>query len=355
MGELFCGPGGIALGAELANASLGEDAFTHSWAIDYHEDTCKTYLRNITGATSESVICADIRNFNTDLLPKVDGFAYGFPCNDFSMVGEHKGFSGEYGPLYTYGLPILNKHEPEFFIAENVGGLRSANSGGALAKILQDLEKAGSGYALTPHYYKFERYGIPQARHRFIIVGIKKSRNQIFRPPTTIGYKIKTSAEAITDPPIMQNATNHEVALHKEHIKERLTRIKPGHNAWDSNLPSNLKLNVKGARISQIYKRLDPEKPSYTITGSGGGGTHVYHWSEPRALTNREKARLQTFPDTFEFVGNKESVRRQIGMAVPPEAAKLIFIAIYRTLTGEPYDVCKSYRPYVSDKQQKLF
>jgi DNA (cytosine-5)-methyltransferase 1 len=73
------------------------------------------------------------------------------------------------------------------------------------------------------------------------------------------------------------------------------------------------------------------------VTGSGGGGTHVYHWSENRALTNRERARLQTFPDNFVFMGNKEAIRRQIGMAVPPLGAKVLFEAIVKTLEGIPY------------------
>jgi site-specific DNA-cytosine methylase len=100
----------------------------------------------------------------------------------------------------------------------------------------------------------------------------------------------------------------------------------------------DVKLNVKSARMSHIYKRLDPNRPSYTITGSGGGGTHVYHWSEPRALTNRERARLQTFPDDFVFMGSKESVRKQIGMAVPAEGAKHVFSAILKTMGGINYD-----------------
>ena len=99
-----------------------------------------------------------------------------------------------------------------------------------------------------------------------------------------------------------------------------------------------MQLNIKGAKISQIYKRLDPEKPAYTVTGSGGGGTHIYHWSEPRALTNRERARLQTFPDDFIFEGSKESVRKQIGMAVPCEGAKIIYEAILKTFARIPYD-----------------
>ena len=85
-------------------------------------------------------------------------------------------------------------------------------------------------------------------------------------------------------------------------------------------------------------KRLDPDKPAYTVTGSGGGGTHIYHWEEPRALTNRERARLQTFPDTFEFLGSKESVRKQIGMAVPCEGARIIFEAILNSFAGMDYE-----------------
>ena len=89
--------------------------------------------------------------------------------------------------------------------------------------------------------------------------------------------------------------------------------------------------------MSMIYKRLDPNKPSYTVTGSGGGGTHVYHWEENRALTNRERARLQTFPDNFEFIGSKDSVRSQIGMAVPVLGAKIILESVLKTLIGIDY------------------
>ena len=109
-----------------------------------------------------------------------------------------------------------------------------------------------------------------------------------------------------------------------------------GENAFTADLPEELQIKTR-TKISQIYKRLDPDKPSYTITGSGGGGTHVYHWSENRALTNRERARLQTFPDDFVFEGSKESVRKQIGMAVPAQGAKIIFEAVLKTFAGIDY------------------
>lgn len=97
--------------------------------------------------------------------------------------------------------------------------------------------------------------------------------------------------------------------------------------------------------MSQIYRRLHPDEPSYTVTGSGGGGTHGYHWKEPRALTNRERARLQTFPDDFVFHGTKESIRRQIGMAVPVKGAQIIFEALLKTLSGKSY---KSVDPSIN-------
>ena len=104
-------------------------------------------------------------------FPNIEGFAYGFPCNDFSIVGKHRGLDGSHGPLYSYGLPLIEKKEPLFFLAENVGGIKSANNGRALERILFDLANIGGGYNITIHKFKFEEYGIPQCRHRVIIVG----------------------------------------------------------------------------------------------------------------------------------------------------------------------------------------
>jgi DNA (cytosine-5)-methyltransferase 1 len=152
--------------------------------------------------------------------------------------------------------------------------------------------------------------------------------------------------EAIEIPPIGKEVKNHVFTKQSTTVVKRLRLIKPGQNVFQAELPEELRLNIKGATFSQIYKRLDPEEPAYTITGSGGGGTHVYHWTEPRALTNRERARLQTFPDDFVFIGTNENVRKQIGMAVPPLGAKIIIEAILKTFIGAPYDSIPSNMPY---------
>ncbi len=146
-----------------------------------------------------------------------------------------------------------------------------------------------------------------------------------------------TCRGAIENPPIPKDAPNNELTKQSQHVIERLRFIKPGENAFTAALPENLRLNVRGAKISQIYKRLDPDKPAYTVTGSGGGGTHIYHWEENRALTNRERARLQTFPDDYIFSGSKESARKQIGMAVPPLGVKIIFEAVLKSFAGIDY------------------
>ena len=338
LGELFCGPGGLAWGA--TNADIGDPNWkiVHQWPNDYDENTCKTYRRNICPKQPETVYHEDIRKFDLTHLADIDALAFGFPCNDYSVVGEQKGMDGIYGPLYSYGVKVLQLYHPKWFLAENVGGLKNANDGKAFTKILDEMRKAG--YKLYPNLYKFEDYGIPQARHRIIIVGIREDIDVEYKIPSTKPYAgiDNTCKTAITVPPIPADAPNNEITKQSAAVVERLKHIKPGQNAFTADLPPELQLNIKGARISQIYKRLDPTKPAYTVTGSGGGGTHIYHWSENRALTNRERARLQTFPDDYIFEGNKESVRKQIGMAVPCKGAKIIFEAILKSFAGIPYE-----------------
>lgn len=339
IGEMYSGPGGLGLGAKLAKLKYLDTnySYKHIWACDNHKDSCDTYRFNLCKNDQNCMIInKNIEEINLSKLPYVDGFLYGFPCNDFSNVGESKGLDGKYGPLYSYGVKYINFKKPKFFLAENVSGISNANSGNAFKTILDELENSGNGYNITTHLYKFDEYGIPQKRHRYIIVGIEKSLNLKFNIPKP-SFKKTTAKQALETPPIKIGAYNNELTKQSNKVIERLKLIKPGENAWTADLPDHLKLNVKGAKLSMIYKRLNPNEPSYTITGSGGGGTHVYHWKENRALTNRERARLQTFPDSFKFFGSKESVRRQIGMAVPVQGAKLILESILKTFAGVKY------------------
>ncbi len=341
MAELFCGPGGLALGAIQARVFKGNYNFKIEpvWANDIDPYACRTYQKNIHPKNPKAVSCGPVEKVDLNKIPRFDILAFGFPCNDFSIVGEQKGINGRYGPLYSYGVKAITKHNPLCFIAENVNGLKSANGGQVFKAILNELKNSGLGYNLTTHLYKFEEYGVPQYRHRIVIVGIRKDVGTRFKVPApTTRSKYISAKESIENPPIKLNAPNNEKTKQSPIVEERLKFIPPGENAWYDGIPAHLRLKVKNAKMSQIYRRLHPDKPAYTITGSGGGGTHGYHWSENRALTNRERARLQTFPDSFVFEGPKENVRRQIGMAVPPKGARVIFEALLKTFAEISYE-----------------
>lgn len=340
LGELFCGPGGIAWGALQARSGKENSHVVHAWANDYDADTCRTYTRNICPDMPESVICSDVRDLDIASLPPIDAFAYGFPCNSFSGVGKHQGLANEkFGQLYKYGIEVMKTHHPLWFIAENVSGIRSAGSGD-FKKILEDMREAG--YKLTVNLYKAEEYGVPQTRHRVIIVGISNDVKDVeFKvpAPTNQAGNYKSVGEALADIP--EGAPNSLARPMQKKVVERLSYIQPGENVWQAearnpDFPEELKIHTK-TRISQIYRKLDPSKPAYTVTAAGGGGTFMYHWKENRELTNRERARIQTFPNDYKFYpddGEKynakayNSVRKQIGMAVPCELARIIVQAV---------------------------
>ena len=139
LGELFCGPGGIAWGATHANIGNSDFSIIHEWANDYDANTCETYRHNICPNEPQTVYHEDIRKLDMNKLTPIDALAFGFPCNDYSVVGEQKGMDGVYGPLYSYGVKALKKFQPQWFLAENVGGLRNANDGKAFSKILAEM------------------------------------------------------------------------------------------------------------------------------------------------------------------------------------------------------------------------
>ena len=286
----------------------------------------------------DSVLCKDVRELDIKSLGNISAFAYGFPCNSFSNVGEHKGIANEkFGQLYWYGVEVLREYQPDWFIAENVSGIRSAGRGD-FQIILNDLRD--SGYNLTVNLYRAEDYGVPQTRHRVIIVGIRNDLDVIFRVPDPQPYAQDISARtALRDIPSW--ASNQDERKLDSKVVTRLSLILPGENVWQAEerlgnaFPDYLKIRTK-TKISQIYRKLDPDKPAYTVTAAGGGGTFMYHWTN-RELTNRERARIQTFPDDYRFIGKYSSVRRQIGMAVPCRLANIVTTAILNSFACIDY------------------
>ena len=339
LGELFCGPGGLACGALRSTSNDGKLSLSHAWANDYDSDTCETYRKNICPDQPETVYCSDVRELEIDKLGDIDAFCYGFPCNSFSNVGEHKGLANEkFGQLYWYGIEVLKIYQPKWFVAENVSGIRSAGSGD-FQIILDDMRAAG--YKLNVNLYKAEQYGVPQTRHRVIIVGIRNDLPVEFHVPDPKMYASCdiTARTALAEIP--DNAPNNEVRKLTQKVIRRLSLINAGENVWQAEerlgelFPEELKIKTK-TKISQIYRKLDPDKPAYTVTAAGGGGTFMYHWTD-RELTNRERARIQTFPDNYEFAGNYSSVRKQIGMAVPCQLSEVVITAVLNSFAGIDY------------------
>ena len=216
-----------------------------------------------------------------------------------------------------------------FFVAENVKGLLTIHNGWAIKKIKEDFEKVDdAGYNVTYKLINFAHYGVPQNRERVIIVGIRNDLGLkfTFPEPTHKNNPIPVKT-ALAD--VEKVELNNEKMPTRLSTIQKLESIPPGGNY--KYIPGHENKNW----MSLIYKRLHPNKPSPTIVACGGGGTWGYHHIEPRPLTNRERARIQSFPDDFEFLGPISEVRKQIGNAVPPLGIKPIAEQLLRTVNKE--------------------
>ncbi|MEG4454314.1 DNA cytosine methyltransferase [Microcoleus sp. N9_A1] len=322
--SLFSGCGGMDLPFHQAG-------FEVVWAIDSNKYACKTFSRNI----ADVIINDSIENIDIAQVPQAEICIGGFPCQDFSLIWKRPGLEGTRGNLYTYFLDFVNKKKPKAFVAENVKGLLSANNYQAIKQIISDFESIAPGYLVKPKLYNFADYGVPQFRQRVLLVGIRMDTGFNFvHPQPKYGqnreYPYRTAGEALKNvEAVLDNNQHHKI---QPRTVEILNRIKPGGNF--SDIPKDSPYYVKGM-ISHVYRRIHPDKPSSTIIAGGGGGTWGYHYLEPRSLTNRERARLQTFPDDFVFEGSTTEVRRQIGNAVPPQGIAAVVESLIPLFKGD--------------------
>ena len=317
--SLFSGCGGMDVGFE-------EAGFNIVWAIDHDYWSCKTYQKNF----GKKILNKDIIQIDFSNVPDCDIILGGFPCQDFSLIWKKVGIHGQRGDLYRHFVRAIHEKQPKIFVAENVKGLLSANNGKAIEQITSDFSK--EGYKIFPNVVNFADYGVPQFRERLIIIGIRNDIETSFLlPKKTHGPNCLqphiTAGEALKNVhKIKENSERQKIMKKTETM---LSMIPPGGNF--ESIPKNSPYYVKGL-ISHVYRRLHKDKPAYTIIASGGGGTWSYHFSEPRPLTNRERARLQTFPDNFVFEGSISDVRKQIGNAVPPKGIMPIAKIIHNIL-----------------------
>lgn len=325
--SLFSGCGGLDLGFHL-------EGYETVWANDFSEWACQSFA-NYFGNVIVHGDITKIDPMTDESIPECDLVLGGFPCQDFSIIWKQPGLNGKRGGLFRHFAEFVDAKKPKAFVAENVKGLLTANKGKAIDVIVRDFESIAPGYIVKPHLYNFAEYGVPQFRERVLIVGVRKDTGFDFVHPKPIcgpnaDRAYVTAGEALAG---VENALfNNEPLNCKEKTRQMLELIPEGGNFTD--IPKDHPLYVKGM-ISHVYRRINRNEPAKTIIAAGGGGTWGYHYPEPRPLTNRERARLQSFPDDFVFAGNITEVRRQIGNAVPPEGVRLVARRLMPLFTGE--------------------
>lgn len=343
--SVFSGAGGFDLGVEAAgfNTRLCID-------LDYH--SCRTlrlnrrkgrdsgihrflqsavvYQNDITRVSGPKLLRA------ARLKPgEVDLVYGGPPCQSFSVFGKRRGLEDPRGQLLLEYIRVIRELRPTAFIFENVAGLLSIGDGSVFEEFLEEIalnEQGQPEYTVSHYLLDTARYGVPQYRSRLIVFG-SRSGVKVSKPPEThtpsydfnvldsdlcptptVGEVLQNMPEPFTDA-----LPNHVGRQHSDRIIERYQSLRYGER--DSK-----------TRINKLH----PERPSFTIivgSDKGGGKGHVHPW-DPREVTPRESARLQTFPDFWEFSGTSRHPIRQVGNAVPPVFGGVIASHVMREVFG---------------------
>ena len=334
--DLFSGVGGLSLGFEWAG-------FESVAAIDFWDDAIKTYNHNNTNKVGMAI---DIKQFNDNVLPliikkqKIDGIIGGPPCQGFSTArlsnvsDKINKINKERNHLYLEFFRTVEIVKPKFFVIENVRGLVSANKGAFVKDI---VERFGNlGYNVEYKILNAADYGVPQNRQRVFFVGLKKQK---FEFPVKFNVKVSTK-EALSDIVLTderdsqeyncrslndyqrlmrkksKHLKNHEVTIHNEQTTHVISLVPDGGNI--KSLPPKY---WEIRKYNKAFQRMNSTLPSNTIDT---GHRNYFHYCENRIPTARESARLQSFPDNFEFIGTKGSQYKQVGNAVPPLLANVI-------------------------------
>ena len=352
--DLFCGAGGLSLGFKMAgfNILLGLDAW---------QDAITTYHYNFP---ETKAVIEDIQKISPqDLLRKfainkedVDVIIGGPPCQGFSLSGKRI-LDDPRNILYKSFVNMVDFIRPKMFLMENVPGLIKLFNGQVEEQVLSHFRNLG--YSVVDKILLTSDYGVPQDRRRVFFVGINTSiikNTAVFTYPSPTHGKgllpYVTCKDAISDldfvpdnvslgeeidyqlPPIndyqklMRQGSvklfNHSITIHTEKTKSIIAMVPDGGNYKD--LPKEL---WETRKVHIAWTRMNSKRPCFTIDC---GHNHQFHYSENRVPTVRESARIQSFPDTFKFIGLRTSQYKQVGNAVPPLLAKALAEQIAETI-----------------------
>ena len=317
--SFFSGGGGLDLGFEAAG-------FSTALCSDIYEEYLETLSTNLPDANVLKLDIAEFtkffeKNINDKSLPV--GVIGGPPCQSFSILGSRSSIQDPRGALVFDYITAIKLLQPAFFVFENVPGILTVNKGRDWQNLL-DTFQSELGYKLYHTTLNSMGFGVPQSRNRVFVVGFKRLGSQFLWPKYEYSFDSavdlfskslpRTVADAFAD---IGNAPNNEKRVHGERVANRYAGITPGERD----------------RVDHT-DRLVWDKPSGTVlVGSGGGGGRPFiHPQEHRHITVREAARLQSFPDWWEFKGGSTKQYRQVGNAVPPIMAKRLATSIMEVL-----------------------
>lgn len=344
--DLFAGVGGLSLGFEM-------QGFKVLLANEYDKSIAAAYTENHKGTKMivGDITALDLEETFGKYKGQIDVVIGGPPCQGFSQKGLRKTIHDERNFLFKYYVEVVKLVSPKYFVMENVPNLLTAEFG-YFKREIEELFN-GMGYSLQYGVLNASDYGVPQKRRRAVIIG--KLNGEAPHLPEPIETKV-TIWDAISDLAFLESGEgseeqayrypaqsayermlrrnsnvlyNHVATRHSSLALERLALIPP--NAGREVLP---KEHLTRSIYSGTWTRMKKEEISVTITTrfdtpSSGKFTHPFL---NRAITVREAARIQSFPDTFRFVGNKSSQMKQVGNAVPPLLASAIAEVIMKDI-----------------------
>lgn len=337
--DLFCGAGGLSLGFEQAG-------FTILGGVEWDKAAFKTHKFNFPFGKE---YCGDIKDIRDDQILEnfkdVDVIVGGPPCQGFSSANRHdKEEDDPRNQLFFEYLRFIRLLNPKAFLIENVKEILTKNKGYAKNRILELTEEMG--YTVSVKVLQASDYGVPQRRRRAVFVGIRKDLNKVFDfdKLETVKQEV-TVYDALRDIINPEDRTsnafldyakdskfleNHNPKFPCEKVQRRMSFVPQGGN-W-KNVPPELWDTQRDNRHSSAYRRLKMDEPSITIDT---GHMNYFHPLEHRTPTVRESARLQSFPDSFIFVGTQSDQLRQVGNAVPPLMAKALATEIKSLIVTE--------------------
>ncbi|MFH8119323.1 MAG: DNA cytosine methyltransferase [Candidatus Aenigmatarchaeota archaeon] len=339
--DLFGGCGGLSLGFKKAGFDVIAGFDINDAALQtYKENIGKAYKLDLSKATPADIL-------NLARVEEIDGIVGGPPCEGFSLANIRRKIGDPRNMLVFKFAGLIKEIQPTFFVMENVVGLTNLGGGFFVNELRKRFKEAG--YEVKWSILNSADYGVPQFRRRVIFIGIKRGEGLPDHPKPThyprssLGEKhYVTVWEAISDLPeptedgeveLISEPSNEYQKMIRNGAKKTTSHFKTHHSREIEEKLKRLRFNESlYPKFKHSWVRLNPKEPAPTFKENHNAP--AVHPFQPRVITPREGARIQSFPDTFVFCGTKSQQLVQIGDAVPPLMALAIARKVRQILDG---------------------